>query len=335
MSRSSRRERWNQKREALRQEKETRQADGKPASEKPAAEPTPPPAPPVQAPVPVEPPMPRPAAVEKRSTSTACYVDYENVFFGASEHGQNPSVVRIVRHLNRLSREASGVGWSHTAVYANWDAMITQARHAQDDWAMLGWRTIAVPTREDYMSRRTIKNLCDFVMSLDMLEDARDRGYDHFFIVSGDADFCEVAERLKRLRRKVTVVSLRPNLSFRLREAADDYIVWGLDEISGDEQLPVTSYRRLAQPAATAPGALPSEDPYQVLRRAVRLAERDQGMVPVSWRVIRDEYFLKMVRMSETEADRFTRELARAGFATLVYRRLRDGSQQAYLSLPR
>jgi hypothetical protein len=143
-----------------------------------------------------------------------------------------------------------------------------------------------------------------------------------------------VTERLKRLGRRVTVVSLRPNLSFRLREAADECVVWSLEEIVGEETMPVTSYRRLVQPPHHhQPTA--SEDPYQALRRAVRLAERDQGVEPVAWPVIRDEYFLKMVRMTETEADKFTRELARAGFATLVFRRQRDGSQHAFLSLPR
>lgn len=346
MSRNNRRERWREKQEAARQERAARERapEEKPPPDKPAVAPPrdadkpvelPPPLPvqaPTPPPAPVSPPVPSRPAESFRSQRTTCYIDYENIFFCANEHQQKPSVPRVVRHLNRLSREVSGTGFSQTAVYANWDGIVTQARHGQDDWAMLGWRTINVPTREDYLSRRTIKNMVDFVMSLDMLEDARDRNFDHFFIVSGDADFCEVVERLKRLGRRVTVISLRPNLSFRLREAADECIVWSLDEIVGDEAMPVTSYRRLTQPPNHAP---PPEDPYQALRRAVRLAERDQGMGPVAWSVIRDEYFLKMVRMSAPEADRFTRELARAGFATLVYRRQRDGSQHAYLSLPR
>lgn len=322
MSRSSRRDR----REAARQ----RQT---PVSSPPAAlsEPA---APAPALPIAVATPPPVPAPVSKKTALTvACYVDFENVFFCTAQLGRKPSAARMVRLLNRLSREACGSGFAQTAVYANWDGIVTQARHVQDDWSMLGWRTINVATREDYLSQRTVKNMVDFVMSLDMLEDARDRGYDQFFIVSGDQDFCEVAERLQRLGRKVTVLALKPNLSFRLREAADDYIVWGVDDISGDEALPVDSYRRLAK-AAAVPGRAQPEDPYQVLRRAVRLAERDQGAAPVPWPVIRDEYFLKMVDMNAAEADRFTRELDKAGFATLRRRKLADGGSQAYLTIP-
>jgi uncharacterized LabA/DUF88 family protein len=275
-----------------------------------------------------------PPARPRTSATTACYVDFENVFFSTNQHGRKASVPRMVRLLNRLSRQVAGQGWAHTAVYANWDGIVTQARHAQDDWAMLGWRTVNVPTREDYLSQRTVKNMVDFVMSLDMLEDARDRGYDHFFIVSGDQDFCEVVERLKRLGRKVTVLALKPNLSFRLREAADDYIVWSFDDVTGDESMVVDSYKRLAQ-AAVVPGRAQQEEPYQVLLRAVRLAERDQGAGPVPWAVIRDEYFLKMVRMSSDEADRFVRELDKAGFVTMRKRKHRDGALHAYLSVPR
>ncbi|HEY3998667.1 MAG TPA: NYN domain-containing protein [Candidatus Xenobia bacterium] len=336
MSRNnSRRERWREKQEASQKARQER--------EEPRADPAHEPAEPVKTPAvpskPSPPPVPESAPVDvkhaesTRSHRTACYVDYENIFFCATEHQQKPSVARIVRHLNRLSREVCGMGFVRTRVYANWDGIVTQSRHGEDDWAMLGWNTVNVPTREDYASRRTIKNMVDFVMSLDMLEDGRDQSFDHVFLVSGDADFCEVVERLKRLSRKVTVVALRPNLSYRLREAADEYIVWSLEEITGDDAMPVTSYRRLAQTGS--PSHPPTEDPYQALRRAVRLAERDQGIVPVAWPVIRDEYFLKMVRMSTVEADRFTKELAQAGFANLVYRRHRDGSQNAYLSLPR
>lgn len=323
MSKSSRRDRFREKQPAAR-------------PPEPEPEPTPPtPVSPPAAPQPSAPAAaPKPRAAPPPSRQAACYVDFENLFFSAAEHHQALSVPRIVRHLNRLSRGVSGIGWVHTAVYANWDAIIPQARHAQDDWAMLGWRTVAVPSREDYVSQRTVKNLADFVMSLDMLEDARDRAWDHFFIVSGDKDFCEVAERLKRLRRHVTVVALKPNLSWRLREAADDYVVWSLEEITGDEPLPMQSYRRLTQAVAT-PGREHAEDPFQVLLRAVRLAERDQGVAPVSWRLVRDEYFLRMSPMSEADADKFVRTLSDAGFVNLVSRRMRDGGSQAFVSVPR
>lgn len=199
---------------------------------------------------------------------------------------------------------------------------------------MVGWRTIAVPAKEDYLSKKPVKNLVDFVMSLDMLEDARDRGYDHFTIVSGDSDFCEVAERLKRLGKRVTVVSLKPSLSFRLREAADDVLVWGFEDITGDDPLPAVSYRRLAQVGVPV-GARQEEDPFQVLMRAVRLAEREQGPAPVAWRVIRDEYFLRMTRMPQAEADKFMWQLSEWGWVTAVKRPQRDGSTQTFVSVPR
>jgi len=270
------------------------------------------------------------------SRKAACYVDFENLLYSSKDHGHPVSVARIVRHLNRLGRELTGIGWNATAVYAAWDAVVAHSRHAQDDWAMMGWRTVAVPTKEDYLSKQPVKNLVDFVMSLDMLEDARDKDHDTFVIVSGDADFCEVAERLKRLGRKVIVVALKPSFSFRLREAADEHIVWSFSDITGDEPLPVQSYRRLTQGAAPASASRTvAEEPYDILRRAVRLAERDQGVSPVPWRVIRDEYFLRMTRMTEAAADDLVRLFDQEGFVTLVRRKARDGTSQAYLSIPR
>lgn len=323
MGKLSRRGRWQDKQQQHRDERERRVEPPAPKPADPVTE-----SPSLQAP----PPPPKPAA-SPRTRQTACYVDFENVFFSSVEQKHGVSVPKIARHLNRLSRAACGEGWARTAVYANWDAIVTVARHAQDDWAMMGWRTIAVPTREDYVSQRTVKNLVDFVMSMDMLEDARDQPFDHFFIVSGDKDFCEVAERLKRLRKRVTVVALQPNLSWRLREAADDYVVWGFEDITGDEPLPMQSYRRLTQAVAPLKKA-EGEDPYQVLLRAVRQAERDQGTAPVPWRVIRDEYFLRMTPIGEAEADKFAHSLADAGFVTLVRRKQRNGSSEAYLSVP-
>jgi len=275
-----------------------------------------------------------PSPAPRRTTATAVYVDFENLYFGSREHHHALSIPRIARQLNRLSRAACGQGWAQTGVYANWDAIVPTNRHAQDDWAMLGWRTVAIPTREDYVSQRIVKNLVDFVMSLDMLEDARDRPFDHFFIVSGDKDFCEVAERLKRLGKRVSVVALKPDLSWRLREAADDYVVWSFEEISGDEPLPMQSYRHLTAVVST-PGRTAAEDPFQVLLRAVRMAERDQGVAPVLWTVVRDEYFLRMTEMPGTEADRFVRSLATAGFVNLASQRMRDGTTRTYVSIPR
>ena len=269
-----------------------------------------------------------------RPGTSACYIDFENVFYTAVQHGARPAVLRMVRHLNRLIRQTTGEGWSQTAVYAHWDAMATHARNAQDEWAMLGWRTVGVPAREDLTSNRVVKNMVDFVMSLDMLEDARDRGYEHITIVSGDSDFCEVVERLKRLGRKVTVVALRPNLSLRLSEAADECVVWGLQDIVGDESLPEASYRRFEELVKT-PRRAQGEEPYQVLLRAVRLAERDQGITPVAWVTIRDEYFRRMVTMAQDEADRFVDMLAEAGFVSLVRQRGRDGRSRTWLNIPR
>jgi uncharacterized LabA/DUF88 family protein len=280
------------------------------------------------------PPEKAPAAPDlPRKMLNACYIDFENVFFSAHEQGFRPSVPRMVRQLNRLSRQRGGEGWASTGVYAHWDALAAQARHVQDDWAMLGWQTVAVPTREDYVSRRTVKNLVDFVMSLDMLEHARDRGYHHFCIVSGDSDFCEVVERLKRLGRRVTVVSLRPSLSLRLSEAADECIIWGVPDISGVDSLPEAAYRRFEE-VVRGPGRAVGEDPFQVLMRAVRMAERDQGVAPVSWVIIRDEYFRKMASMSEDESDRFADMLSRAGFLTMVRKRGKDGKSHTYVSIP-
>lgn len=269
-----------------------------------------------------------------RPGTSACYIDFENVFYTAVQHGTRPAVLRMVRHLNRLIRQTTGEGFSQTAVYAHWDAMATHARNAQDEWAMLGWRTMGVPAREDITSNRVVKNMVDFVMSLDMLEDARDRGFEHVIIVSGDSDFCEVVERLKRLGRKVTVVALRPNLSLRLSEAADECVVWSFQDIVGDESLPESSYRRFEEVVKT-PRRAQGEEPYQVLLRAVRLAERDQGMTPVAWVTIRDEYFRRMVTMAQDEADRFVDMLAEAGFVSLVRQRGRDGRSRTWLSIPR
>lgn len=262
----------------------------------------------------------------------ACYVDFENFYYTALSHGQTLDVGKLARGLTRLCRESSGETWHHQAVYASWDPIHTNARHAQDEWAMMGWTPVVVPSREDYQSQRTVKNLVDFVMSLDILEHARDKPIQHFYIASGDGDFCEVVQRLKRLGKRVTVVAARVNLSYRLQEAADDYVVCGLEDITGASAPLVGKYRQL--PMARSQLAV-AEDPFQVLRRAIREAERDGGRAPAPWVVVRDEYFLRMTTMLADEADRFVRDLSGAGFVTLVSRKDVTGRSVSYVSLPK
>lgn len=276
------------------------------------------------------PPPPPPAP---RSVMTACYVDFENWLYTAQKLGHTLDVAKLARQLSRLSREVCGDSWAHTAVYACWDAVSMVARHAQDEWAMVGWRTVTVPGREDYQSRRMVKNLADFMMSLDILEDARDRPWDHYFIASGDADFCEVVERLKRLRKRITIVAMQANLSFRLQEAADDYVVVSPEELAGAAGAP-RGYRNLAE-IRVGPERERSEDPYQVLCRMVRLAEKDQGRQPVPWKVVREEYMARTLDMPLDELDRFVRELHEAGFVNLVSRKDKMGRSQSFISIPR
>lgn len=299
----------------------------------PPAPPAPaPPAPVLEAPRPAErPPAPRP--VERKPVLTACYVDFENLFYNILKLNRAFNAASAARSLTRLSREVCGEGFAHTAVYANWDTLTTSARFAQNDWAQVGWRTVEVPTREDQISGRTVKNLVDFVMSLDILEDARDRGYDHFFVVSGDADFCEVVERLKRLRRRVTVVSLRNALSYRLNQAADQSVLWEPEEISGKDSFPLTPPRRAPR---VSPGLQrqPDRTELDMLRDAVRRAEEETGAGPIAWEVIRDEYYMPMARCDADEADALVRDLAAAGFVLLEPRRQANGSKRVYLRLP-
>ncbi len=276
--------------------------------------------------------QPEPApAIPMSKLTTVCFVDFENFFYSSYAHGRPVSVSKLARVLNRLSRDVCGDGFAHTAVYAGWDAISAKARHAQDEWAMHGWRTVAVPTKEDLVSQRAIKNMVDFILSLDVLEAARDHpDWEHFFIASGDSDFCEIVERLKRLRRKVTVVSLKPSLSYRLQTAADDYIVCTLDDVSGAEVLP-TPYRRLpAEPRRKG-----EQEPYQILCECIGLAEQDQGTRPVPWRVVRDKFFLSHVQMNPEEADQFAREWAQAGFLDLSSRKGPTNRTEAYISVPK
>jgi hypothetical protein len=198
---------------------------------------------------------------------------------------------------------------------------------------MMGWTPVVVPSKEDYQSQRPVKNLVDFVMSLDILEQARDKPVEHFYIASGDGDFCEVVQRLKRLGKRVTVVALKANLSYRLQEAADDYVVCGLEDLTGSSPLIPGKYRKL--PMARSQTVTAEEDSFQVLRRAIREAEKDGGRSPALWQVVRDEYFLRMTTMRAEDADRFARDLAEAGFLTLVSRKDISGRSWTFVSLPK
>jgi uncharacterized LabA/DUF88 family protein len=260
-------------------------------------------------------------------------VDFENLFYSVAATQRSFSVARAVRDLNHLSRQICGEGFAHTAVYANWDSITAQSRFAQNDWAQVGWRTVAVPTREDRVSDRLVKNLVDFVMSMDMLEDARDRGYDCFVVVSGDADFCEVVERLKRLRRKVVVVSLRQPLSYRLSQAADRFVTWEVEEVSGKDTFPLKTAEK---PPRISPGLRrdPDADELELLRTAQNLAQDATGSAMVDWETVRDEYYLAMARCAPEEADALVRDLARAGFVILEQRRVRDGTIRNFMRIP-
>lgn len=277
------------------------------------------------------------AIIDRHHPVTACYVDFENVFFTMRASNKVPGVTRLVRTLNRMSREIAGEGFYKTGVYANWDHVIPESRHAQNDWSLVGWKTLSIPTREDYWSGNPIKNLVDFVMSLDILEDAFSSDIDIFFIVSGDSDFVEVVERLKRKRKKVIVISLKPNLSFRLREAADECHVLTFDELEGAEPLPYDSYRTgralPRQKGERAPGKA-AEDEFQILCRCIERAEKEQGFKPMSWKVVRDEYFLNEVHTSPEEADRFISQLAESGFLVLKKQVVKGKGIYTMISLP-
>ncbi len=264
---------------------------------------------------------------------TACYVDFENLFYRVAESGREFNTPRAVRSLNALSRRICGEGFAHTAVYANWDSLTARARFAQNDWAQVGWRTVAVPTREDHVSDRTVKNLVDFVMSLDILEEARDRGFEHFFLVTGDADFCEVVERLKRLHRQVTVVALKTSMSYRLRQAADRFFLWEIEEISGKATFPLRPAQR---PPRVSRGLRrdPDASELELLRQALSAAQDDVGGAQVDWETVRDDYYLPLAGCAPEEADSLVRDLAQAGFVLLEPQRVRDGSRRHFLRIP-
>ncbi len=279
----------------------------------------------------------RNVAIDENYPVTACYVDFENLFFTMRASKKVPSITRLVRTLNRMSREIAGEGFYKTAVYANWDHIIPESRHAQNDWSLVGWKTLSVPTREDYWSGSPIKNLVDFVMSLDILEDAFSPDIDIFFIVTGDSDFVEVVERLKRRRKKVIVVSLKPNLSFRLREAADECHVLTFEELEGAEPPPIDSYktgRALPRQESARGAGKGTDDEFQILCQCIERAEKEQGFAPVAWKVVRDEYFLREVHTSPEEADRFVSQLAESGFIILKKQAVKGKGIYTLISLP-
>jgi hypothetical protein len=133
------------------------------------------------------------------------------------------------------------------------------------------------------------------------------------------------------------VVSLKPNLSFRLQEAADEFMILNMEEVTGDEPPPIDRYGRIK----TVPGDTKKrhrEEPYdefQILRKAIEKAERDQNTAPVPWIVVRDEYFLREARMTTEDADRFIQSLSKAGFAELMRRTVPGKGTCLYVSLPR
>jgi uncharacterized LabA/DUF88 family protein len=287
-------------------------------------------------------PQPAPQAAGKeecaRPLNSLCYVDYENLFYSTKKMEQSLCVPKLVRILNKLSREVTGEGFYKTAVYANWDSIVPLQRHAQDDWNLVGWHTIAVPTREDYWSGQAVKNLVDFVMSLDSLEDAYTMPVDIVFLVSGDKDFVEVVERLKRKKVKVVVVSLKPNLSFRLQEAADEFMILNYEQITGDEPPPLDTYqkdRRMARRQQQSPSYREPEDEFQLLRKSIERAERDQNMSPILWNVVRDEYFLKETRMTLDEANVFMQQLQEVGFVKLIKKAVPGKGIFSFIELPR
>jgi uncharacterized LabA/DUF88 family protein len=286
------------------------------------------------------PPLPDPPpSATILEQKTACYVDYENIFYSLKKQGLSICIPKLVRILNRSSREITGQGFFKTAVYASWDRIVTEQRHGQDDWSLTGWRTVSVPTREDYLSGQPIKNLVDFVMSFDILEDAFTMAIDLFFIVTGDRDFVEIVERLKRHGKTVHIVSLRPNLSFRLREAADEYIVLEHNDITGEEPFPIDTYqawRRAEQRKShkSSTDAREAEDEFQLLIASIVEAEKDQKIRPVLWSVVRDEYFLKKKHLSVQEADAFVQSFNDAGFVELRKQRITGRGIVTFISVP-
>ena len=160
-------------------------------------------------------------ALQRPDNRVALFVDYENIRRSMEHHFDPVPAPKVL--CEKLHEIASRFGHLIIAnAYADWSMSGTEAR----EFRRRQIEPRLVLTKENGDDRT------DITMSLDALETLFvEPGVDVYVIASGDSDFHDLLQRLRRRGKRIVVTSVRPDTGRELIRGSDRFLP--LDEVFG------------------------------------------------------------------------------------------------------
>lgn len=162
--------------------------------------------------------IPAVALGEKR---VGAFVDGQNYYHAISRRGLKPDLDRLVLALagfwGRLTLKVFATGVLYKASgYAPLRPFLDALRYKD-------WNNLEVPIRHSGGGRR--EKEVDVRLALRMVEEAQRDSFDVALLLSGDRDFVEPVERMRRLGKYVVVAQFQDMISPNLARAADEVVL--------------------------------------------------------------------------------------------------------------
>jgi len=155
--------------------------------------------------------------------NTAVFFDFENFAFGCNISGFTKKYKE--QFIDKILTETDGGGFAIVKAYADWS--MPRFRPFSSFLLEHGIEAVQV---FGYSFNQDSKNIADFMMSLDILETALSKPYiENFVIVTGDAGFSVILNRLKALGKKTILYKPNKNCSHYLESLADVSLCMGLE----------------------------------------------------------------------------------------------------------
>lgn len=160
-------------------------------------------------------------ALQRPGNRVALFVDYENIRRSLEHHFDPCPAPQVL--CEKLYEAASRYGHVLLAnAYADWSIAGTDAR----EFRRRQIEPRLVLTKENGDDRT------DITMSLDALETLYvEPGIDVYVIASGDSDFHDLLQRLRRRGKRIVVTAVRPDTGRELMRGSDRFVA--LEEVFG------------------------------------------------------------------------------------------------------
>jgi uncharacterized LabA/DUF88 family protein len=156
----------------------------------------------------------------------AVYVDFDNVIISRRDQASRHPGVDANVDVDAILDFASSYGTLTTSrAYADWSRTETMSYRER-------LLSRAVDTIQMFTTSGKIKNAADIRLSIDVIEDLfLLHDLTHVVIVAGDSDYIPLAQRVKRMGRRVIGIGVAGSTSRMLAAACDEF--YDYDELPG------------------------------------------------------------------------------------------------------